>query len=94
MNSRKKSSRATPLLKLSAGFGGAGLIIAGLGAASTLNVIRGGTSLAVPAFLTAALGLGLAGYFIWGYGWLNKRPDLLKKADQSKVPRDLDQEIW
>lgn len=60
MNMRKNYSKATPLLRAASIFGVAGLVMAGLGIAGMLNVIRGGIGAAILAFVAAALGLGVA----------------------------------
>ena len=73
-------------------FGAAGLAMTALGVAGLLNVIRGGTGAAILAFVAAAISLGLAGYFFWGYGWLNKRPELLRKASEQNIQRNPDQD--
>lgn len=40
----------------------------------------------------ALVPLGLAGYLFWGYRWLQKRPELLSKAEQRDAEKRLDQE--
>lgn len=66
---------------MAAGFGVAGLAMAAAGVAGLLNVIRGGPGMSIFALVGAALCLGLAGYFAWGYSWLQKHPKELKNAE-------------
>lgn len=78
----KQGIKVTALLRLASVFAACGLGLTALGVAGLLNAIRGGPMLSVLS-IVAALGMfGIAGYLIWGYGWLKKRPQLVRKAEQ------------
>lgn len=79
---RKQGVKFTALIRLAAMFASCGLALTALGVASLLNAIRGGLALGILALVIAVGTFVLAGYFVWGYGWLRKRPELSRKAER------------
>lgn len=78
---------ATAVLRLASAFAIAGVALTGLGVAGSLNAIHGGPALAIFAIVIALACFALAGYLFWGYGWLNKRPELISRAKQRDARR-------
>jgi len=81
----RQNVKFTPLIHLATGCVVVALGLAALGVASLLNAIRGGLALGVLTLVIAAGILALGGYFIWGYGWLQKRPELTNKVGQQNA---------
>jgi hypothetical protein len=81
----RQNVKFTPLINLATGCVVVAIGLAVLGVASLLNAIRGGPALGVLTIVIAAGILALGGYFIWGYGWLRKRPELTNKAEQQNA---------
>jgi hypothetical protein len=70
------------LLKLGIGIAGIGVALIAVGIAELDQALHGGTGLGVMVVVVGVVGLGLGGYLIWGYGWLKRRPEVVKKAQQ------------
>ncbi len=79
---RRQNAKFMPVIRLAAICAACGLGLSALGVASLLNAIRGGPVLGVLTLVGAVGILALAGYFVWGYEWLQKRPELIGKAER------------
>jgi hypothetical protein len=76
------SPQVSYVLKLGIGIAGIGVALIAVGIAELDHALHGGTGLGVMVVLVGVVGLGLGGYLIWGYGWLKRRPEVVKKAEQ------------
>ena len=77
----KSGPKLSSLLALGAGFAVVG---AALAAAGLVPIIQGAAAqklaINVMCVVAGAAGVGLGGYFVWGYGWLKRRPELAARA--------------
>jgi hypothetical protein len=80
---RMSSPTISPLLKLGIGFAVIGVALIAAGIAETGGTLHGGTGTGVFALVAGIVSLALGGYLAWGYGWLKRRPELVKKTQQS-----------
>jgi hypothetical protein len=73
------------LLKLGAVFAAWGVALGAAGIATMAHALHGGFALGVLGVVIGLCCLGLGGYFAWGYGWLKRRPELVRKAQRNAV---------
>jgi hypothetical protein len=80
---RMSSPKLSSVLKLGIGFAVIGVAMIAVGVAVLGDTLHGGTGTGVLSVVAGIFCLGLGGYLAWGYGWLKRRPELVKKAQQS-----------
>ena len=78
-----------PLLLLGLGFAVVGIALIVWGITTLGDPSNGGTPTSVLVIVAGAVGLGLGGWLVWGFGWIKRHPE--RAAMRQRQNASLDQ---